>query len=96
MLSGGRYDQLIGRMGKRVGGIGFAVYLDQLGRKGQKEKEEEALLLYDENVSPEQVIRTVSVLKQDGLQVRADRVIPGDRIYGKILRLSESGVTEVE
>ena len=30
ILSGGRYDPLMRRMGKEAGGIGFAVYLDQL------------------------------------------------------------------
>ena len=95
VLSGGRYDQLIGRMGKRAGGIGFAVYLDQLGRKKQKAPQEEALLLYDDSVSLEQVIRTISVLKQDGLRVRADREIPADCSYARVLKLTESGVTEV-
>ena len=95
VLSGGRYDRLIRRMGKETGGIGFAVYLDQLGRK-KKEQEEEVLLLYDDRVSPQQVIRTVSVLKQDGLCVRADRQIPGDCRGTRILRLTEGGVTEID
>ena len=94
VLSGGRYDKLIDRMGKKAGGIGFAVYLDQLGRK-KKEKEEEVLLLYEDGISPQQVIRTVSVLKQDGLRVRADREIPADCRGIRILKLTESGVTEV-
>ncbi|MBR3894612.1 MAG: ATP phosphoribosyltransferase regulatory subunit [Clostridia bacterium] len=32
ILSGGRYDKLLSRMGKRSGAIGFAVYLDMLER----------------------------------------------------------------
>ena len=95
VLSGGRYDRLNHRMGKQAGGIGFAVYLDQLAQK-KKEEEEEVLLLYDADISPRQVIRTVSVLKQDGLRVRADREIPGDRTYGRILKLTEGGVTEID
>ena len=95
VLSGGRYDSLIDRMGKHAGGIGFAVYLDQLAAR-KKDREEEVLLLYDEQASPEKVIRAISVLKQDGLRVRADRVIPGDFRADRILKLTESGVTEVE
>ena len=95
VLSGGRYDKLIRRMGKIPGGIGFAVYLDQLGKK-KKEPEEEVLLLYEDGISPQQVIRTVSVLKQDGLRVRADRQIPGDCRYSRILKLTQGGVTEIE
>lgn len=95
VLSGGRYDSLIGRMGKNAGGIGFAVYLDQLTRK-KKDPEEEVLLLYEDGISPQQVIRTISVLKQDGLRVRADRQIPGDVRFTRILKLTEGGVTEIE
>ena len=94
VLSGGRYDRLIRRMGKQAGGIGFAVYLDQLTCRKKSGKEEEVLLLYEKDVPPEQVIRTISVLKQDGLRVRADREIPGDRKYDRILKLSQEGVTE--
>ena len=32
VISGGRYDRLLRRMGKQGGAIGFAVYLDQIGR----------------------------------------------------------------
>ena len=95
VLSGGRYDKLIRRMGKNSGGIGFAVYLDQL-TKLKKPAEEEVLLLYGEEIPPQQVIRTLSVLKQDGLRVRADRQIPGDCRYSRILKLTEGGVTEIE
>ena len=34
VLSGGRYDKLMERLGKHSGAIGFAVYLDQLERLG--------------------------------------------------------------
>ena len=95
VLSGGRYDRLIRRMGKNAGGIGFAVYLDQLKRKKEADQEQ-ILLIYDDTVTPEQVIRRVSVLKQDGVRVRAERQIPGDCSYGKILKLTQEGVTELE
>ena len=36
MLSGGRYDGLMRKMGRRSGGIGFAVYLDALERADEK------------------------------------------------------------
>ena len=96
VLSGGRYDRLIAKMGKQAGGIGFAVYLDQLKRRKQPVQEEETLLLYDDTVSAEQVIRRMSVLKQDGIQVRADREIPPDCRYTRLLKLTKDGVTEIE
>ena len=43
ILSGGRYDRLLARMGKKSGAIGFAVYLDLLERlETAKESEKEA------------------------------------------------------
>ena len=36
VLSGGRYDGLMRKMGRRSGGIGFAVYLDALERTDEK------------------------------------------------------------
>ncbi len=36
VLSGGRYDGLMRKMGRRSGGIGFAVYLDALERADEK------------------------------------------------------------
>ena len=94
VLSGGQYDRLIHRMGKQSGGIGFAVYLDQLG--GSRDREDQVLLLYGDDVTPQQVIRTVSVLKQDGLQVRADREKPDDCRYTRVLKLSKGGLNEIE
>lgn len=37
VLSGGRYDRLMRKMGRRSGGVGFAVYLDALERADEKE-----------------------------------------------------------
>ena len=38
VLSGGRYDKLMLRMGKNAGALGFAVYLDTLERLGEKQE----------------------------------------------------------
>ncbi len=49
VLSGGRYDKLLYRLGKSLGAIGFAVYLDRLEHTsdGGEEYDVDALLLYD-------------------------------------------------
>ena len=39
ILSGGRYDRLMERFGKKTGAIGFAVYLDRLERFGKDDSE---------------------------------------------------------
>lgn len=38
VLSGGRYDKLMRKMGRSSGGIGFAVYLDALERTDERQK----------------------------------------------------------
>ena len=95
VLWGGQYDRLIHRMGKRAGGIGFAVYLDQLERGRKTTADEEILLLYDREVPPEQVIRTVAALGKDGARVRAERQIPPDSRFDRLMKLSRGGVTEI-
>ena len=95
VLSGGRYDKLIRRMGKQAGGIGFAVSLDQLERSGRQQLDTDILLIYENTVPAATVIRTVANLKQDGLRVRAERQLPDDCRYGRLLKLTEEGVSEL-
>ena len=44
VLSGGRYDRLMQKMGRNAGAIGFAVYLDALERIDEKESREDDFL----------------------------------------------------
>jgi ATP phosphoribosyltransferase regulatory subunit len=50
ILSGGRYDKLMQKMGRKSGAIGFAVYLDMLERFDEHENDYDTdiLLLYDD------------------------------------------------
>ncbi len=77
ILSGGRYDSLVHKMGKKSGAIGFAVYLDLLERfyKENDEGTVDVLLLYDEKASPTEVARKAKELTDSGLSVRA---LPAD------------------
>ncbi len=80
ILSGGRYDRLLARMGKPGGAIGFAVYfglLDQLGSETDR-YDADVLLLYDE-ATPLAVLRDrVSSLEAEGLSVSAQRCEGGN------------------
>ena len=73
ILSGGRYDSLVHKMGKNSGAIGFALYLDLLERfyKENDDNTVDVLLLYDENASPAEVARKAKELTASGLSVRA-------------------------
>ncbi len=75
ILSGGRYDRLMKKMGKRAGAIGFAVYLDLLSQatSAKDDYDVDVLLLYDGSSSPEDVSNAVRTLTESGLSVSAQK-----------------------
>lgn len=50
VLSGGQYDKMVEKMGKRCGAMGFAIYLDELERlrPAQIAWDADVLVRYDE------------------------------------------------
>ena len=98
VLSGGRYDSLIRKMGKQGGAIGFAVYLDQLERYGTEEvqSDTDVLLLYDADVSPVDVVRTARELQKDGSRVLAQCGDVGGIRYRSLYRITEGGLKKLE
>ena len=68
VLSGGQYDNLLQRMGKSGQAIGFAVYMDQLERFEQSEKDYDVdvLLLYHEGTAPQRVSELAAELRNSG------------------------------
>jgi ATP phosphoribosyltransferase regulatory subunit len=75
VLSGGRYDNLLARMGKGGEAIGFAVYLDQLERYMETKHayEPDALVLYGDGDDPLLIAREAEKLRARGLSVRVQR-----------------------
>lgn len=75
VLSGGRYDRLLARMGKKSGAIGFAVYLDLLEGFGKKPKTEDVdiVVLYDETTLLGELLNTVRTLIDEGNTVSAQK-----------------------
>ena len=71
VLSGGRYDKLLEKMGAPTGAMGFAVYLDQLERYDQSAQQCKAdvQLSYDEGTDPALVFKTARQLMQEGKTV---------------------------
>ncbi len=63
ILSGGQYDKLMKKMGRKAKAIGFAVYLDLLENlRGTEEYDVDTVLLYDETDSPAAVAAAVEKL----------------------------------
>ena len=94
ILSGGRYDNLVRRLGRRMQAIGFAVYLDLLDRMDPLPAYDvDTLLLYGPGETPEQVLRAMGQL--DG-SVRAEREVPAGITYRRLARLSEGRLEILE
>lgn len=71
VLSGGRYDNLVRKFGCDAGAIGFAVYIDLLERLiGDPEFDVDALLTYDDGISPDAVSKAVRSLREEWTSVR--------------------------
>ncbi len=75
ILSGGQYDRLMTKMGRKSGAIGFAIYLNLLERLfvSGKEYDADVLLCYDENVFPEKVFDKAEEIIAGGKSVLVQR-----------------------
>ncbi len=97
ILSGGRYDSLMQKMGKRSGAIGFAVYLDRLEHlQPPAAYDVDALILYDDSEDPLQVLQAVKLLNDAGKTVRAERARSGSIQYRQLLQLRKGGLEILE
>ena len=89
VLSGGRYDKLVRRMGKNAGAVGFALYLDLL--EGLQNKNDgydvDTLLLYSDGVSASEICRAVDELIRDGKSVSVQKSIPEKLRYKETVTL---------
>ena len=75
VLSGGRYDGLLHKMGKESGAIGFAVSLDELSGYGEKRRsfDFDVLLTYEADCDWAALLQYTKQLCADGERVRLER-----------------------
>lgn len=97
VLSGGQYDNLMRKMGRRAGAIGFAVYLDMLERLGETDDHYDAdiVLLYDE-CDVAAINAAVARLSADGKRVMAQRALPEKLRYRQLWKLTNGEVKQLE
>ena len=70
VLSGGRYDNLMAKMGRSQGAVGFAVYMDQLERFfAQRDEYDADVALYYRDADPSSLIDAVQALTSQGRRV---------------------------
>ena len=92
VLSGGQYDQLMRQMGRSGGAVGFAVYLDRLGREDTKaEYDVDTLLLYDEDCDLAALYAAAAKLQADG-SVMLQKEIPDKLTYRQLYRFKNGEV----
>ncbi len=98
VLSGGRYDKLLGKMGKNCGAIGFAVYLDRLERFGNEEPkfDVDVLLTYDEDTDAKSIIDTVKLLNESGKTVKTAPAADRSQRYKQLLKIGKGGIEILE
>ena len=75
VLSGGRYDKLMERLGKKTGAIGFAVYLDLLEgfHEDKRLLDVDVMVLYDDKTDVEAIVKAVNETVQAGKSVSAQK-----------------------
>ncbi len=92
VLSGGQYDQLMRQMGRGGGAVGFAVYLDRLGRDDSKaEYDVDTLLLYADGCDLAALYAAAANLQTEG-SVMLQKEIPEKLSYRRICRFEDGEV----
>lgn len=88
VLSGGRYDKLLEKLGRSGGAIGFALYLGEIERYFKSDKSSvDYLIIYDAS-SQEEALDRAFELKNEGKSVRLARKIPAVLSYKKSIDLT--------
>ena len=98
ILSGGRYDNLMKKMGKRAGAIGFAVYLDMLDRlvENSQKYDVDTVLIYGDDSDMTQVARIAADIRESGVTVRAERTDAPTVRYRRLIRVTGEGAEILE
>ncbi len=87
VLSGGRYDKLLAKMGKMGGAIGFALYLGELERFFRPDGNfVDTLILYDDK-SQYSALEMSRNMYKDGRSVRIARQTPQSFRFGETIDL---------
>ena len=97
VLSGGQYDELMEKMGKSSGAIGFAINLSLLEdyETNVGSYDTDVLLLYDSSASPAALMEAVQELVEQGNTVQAQQRIPEKLKYRRLLEFDGERVKEV-
>lgn len=98
VLSGGQYDNLMQKLGRKNGAIGFAVYLDQLERLDtpRQEYDVDILLTYEPDSDPAAVAEAAQKLIDSGARVQVQRSSRTHLRYRQHKKLTKGGLETIE
>lgn len=98
VLSGGQYDKLMTKMEKNAGGVGFAVYLDQLERLDTRKKEYDVdtVLLYDRTDDITQISMIADTLSREGNSVLLLTEKPKALRYRRLMQIKDGRAERIE
>ncbi len=94
VLSGGQYDLLMNKMGFDKKAIGFAVYLDALGKLGDKNVsyDVDTVVIYSDKTDMQNVFASCEKERVQGKSVIALKTIPEKFTYKNAIDLTEGGI----
>ena len=98
VLSGGRYDRLLSKMGKKAGAVGFAVYLDLLEQLNRETRsfDVDVVLTYDIATDIPALIGAAEELRKSGKSVMMQKCgVIGVR-YRQRMKLGKGGLVILE
>lgn len=91
VLSGGRYDNLMRKMGKEGGAVGFAVYLDLIDgiEDGDEKYDTDVVVIYNDSVSLESLYTLVEEIRESGQRVTVRKTMPTRLKYKKLIEIDK-------
>lgn len=98
ILSGGRYDKLVKRMGKRHGAIGFGIEMELLERASflEKENTNTAAILYSGDDDAKAVSSFALKLRESGSSVKLVKSLSDKMSFETVYKFKDGGLEEVE
>lgn len=97
VLSGGQYDKLMQKMGRKSKAIGFAVYLDLLERltANHNEFDAQAVLLYDDNTDLSTLAKAVQTIENVEQSVTVLKKLPEKFTYKQLYKITDGEVEKL-
>lgn len=93
VLSGGQYDRLLQKMGRKSSAVGFAIYVDLLQEDISGTLDVDTLILHDGSMDAAQLMAVTEEAKAGG-SVLVTKTIPEGRNWKKMIRIEAGKAAE--